>query len=259
MAGDVIDVSGPESYQSFGRDNAFMMEMFKDGKARPVMCEYYNWYTPSAAHAIRGYAQHLMHGECFFNFALEQIFPYSGSYNWLWDGTRWNATRTIFQKAARIKEYLAVPASAANVAQLCSEATACHYQNGKDSLGSRWYQQQAALWTALQQSQIPADVIWTETLTPEKLARYRVIVMTDAKILTDAQVGLIRDWVKQGGVLIAGGSCSLFDFLPAVQKNYGLADVFGVQYAALPACPIPHATTRWPMKRTSPPCPSNPA
>jgi len=231
MAGDVIDVSGPESYQSFGRDNAFMMEMQKNGQARPVMCEYYNWYTPSSAQAIRGYAQHLMHGECFFNFDLEQVFPFATNYNWLWDPARWDNMRAIFQKAERIKEYLNVPASAANVAQLCSEASACHYQDSKDSLGSRWYQHQAALWTALQQSQIPADVIWTETLTPAKLARYRVIVMADAKILTDAQAGLIRDWVKQGGVLIAGGSSSLFDFLPAVKKNYGLSDVFGVQYA----------------------------
>lgn len=254
MAGDVIDVSGPESYQSFGRDNAFMMEMYKDGKARPVMCEYYNWYTPSPAHAIRGYAQHLMHGECFFNFALLHVFPQSYSYNWIWDGARWDGIKTIYQKAERIKEYLSVPPSAANVAQLCSEATACRYDGG-GSMGSRWYQQQAALWTALQQSQIPADVIWAETLTPAKLARYRVIVMTDAKILTDEQVGLIRDWVQQGGVLIAGGSSSLCDSLPAVKKNYGLADVFGVQYAGFAGVTDPAKNDTLSYWRDKPPMP----
>ena len=36
-----------------------------------------------------------------------------------------------------------------------------------------------------------------------KRSAYRVIVMTDAKILTDEQAGLLRDWVKEGGVLIA--------------------------------------------------------
>jgi len=230
--GDTISVNGPESYQSFGRDNAFLMEMYKDGGARPVMSEFYNWYTPSPAHEIRGFAQHLMHGECFYNFAFEQIFKYPGqnSYRWIWDASRWDNARAMFQKAARIKEYLAVPASAANVAQLCSESTACHF-NERSSLAGRWYQQQVALWTALQQSQIPADVIWAETLTPEKLARYCVLVMVDAKMLTEMQAGLIRDWVNQGGVLIASGTSTLFDRIPFVRKNYLLADVFGVEYA----------------------------
>jgi HEAT repeat protein len=230
--GDAIVANGPENYQFFGRDNAFMMELYKDGGARPVMCEFYSWYSPSPAHDIRGFAQHLMHGECFYSFYLGQIFGQApnGYDLWTWDASRWGNLKRIFQKARRIRDYIAVPASAANVAQLCSESTACHFGEFS-SLGARWYQHQSALWTALQQSQIPADVIWAETLTPEKLSRYRVLVMTDAKILTEAQVGLIRDWVNKGGVLIAGGSSTLFDRLPAVRKNYLLADVFGVDYA----------------------------
>ena len=230
-AGEVIAANGPESYQCFGRDNAFLMELHKDGEARPVMSEFYNWYTPTPAHEVRGFAQHLMHGECFYNFAFEHIFKYAqgGSHNWTWDASRWDNVRTIFQKARRIKEYLAVPASAANVAQLCSESTACHF-NEISPLGGRWYQNQAALWTALQQSQIPTDVIWAETLSPDKLARYRVLVMSDAKMLTDAQARLVRDWVSQGGVLIASGSSSLLDRIPAVRKDYLLAEVFGVEY-----------------------------
>ena len=230
-AGEAIAVNGPESYQSFGRDNAFLMELHKDGEARPVMSEFYNWYTPTPAHEVRGFAQHLMHGECFYNFAFEHIFKYaqSSSHNWTWDASRWDNVRTVFQKARRIKEYLAVPASAANVAQLCSESTACHF-NEVSPLGGRWYQNQAALWTALQQSQIPADVIWAETLSPDKLARYRVLVMSDAKMLSDAQARMVRDWVNQGGVLIASGSSSLLDRVRAVRKDYLLADVFGVEY-----------------------------
>ncbi|NLE68294.1 MAG: hypothetical protein GX608_12815 [Lentisphaerae bacterium] len=229
-AGDTITVNGPETYQCFGRDNAFLMEMYKDGEARPVMCEFYNWYTPSPAHEIRGFAQHLMHGECFYNFALEHIFKYNTGANWTWDATRWDSFRAIFQKAAGIREYLAIPESAANVAQLCSESTACMFDEAS-SLGGRWLQHQSSLWTALQQSQVPADVIWAETLSPKKLARYKVLVMADVKMLSDAQAGMVRDWVNKGGVLIAGGSSTLFDRKPAPRKNYLLADVFGADYA----------------------------
>jgi len=237
ITGEVVDAPGYESYQSFGRDNAFMAEMYKNGNARPVMAELYNWYTPDSAHAVRGFAQQLMHGECFFNFHYEHISKTPRSYLWIWDASRWGDAEKIFQKAAKIKDYINVPPSAANVAQLCSEATAAyfHKQNknaGKmSSLGARYYQQQVGLWTALNQSQIPTDVIWAESLTPEKLQRYRVIVMSDAKILSADQAKLLRDWVEQGGVLIASGTSTLFSRLPAVQNNYMLADVFGVNYA----------------------------
>ncbi|NLB54980.1 MAG: hypothetical protein GX811_04305, partial [Lentisphaerae bacterium] len=233
--GDTLHVHGPEIYQSFGRDNAYLMECYKDGKARPIMCEFYNWYTPSRAHAIRGFAQHLMHGESFYNFHLAHIFKYPGTgYNWTWDADRWEDVRHIFRKAAKISEYIAVPASGANVAQLCSERTSSQYQD-QSPPGFRWYQHQAALWTALQQAQIPADVIWTESLSPEKIARYKVIVTADSKLMNEKQVEILRDWVKQGGVLIAGGTVSLFDTPEKIRPNYMLSDVFGVRYAGFVA------------------------
>ncbi|NLB54690.1 MAG: hypothetical protein GX811_02805 [Lentisphaerae bacterium] len=226
---DSIDVPGPEAYQSFGRDNAFMMEMYKNGRPRPVMCEYYNWYTPSPAHEIRGYAQHLMHGECFFSFAFEHIFPYTTAYNWTWAPTRWESSKTIFQKAKKLKEYLSVPESAANVAILNCEASAVHL-NSLNTLGSRWYQQQAGLWTMLNQSQIPTDMIWTENLDPDHLARYDVVIIADTRIIDDRTAGILSDWVKKGGVLIGGGATSIYDRTFKPLKDYALADLFGVRY-----------------------------
>ncbi len=81
---------GPESYQSFGRDNALQMELFRDGEARAVMSEFYDWYSPSPEHSERGYYQHLVHGGCFFTFSLSQFFAYPNNYAmWSWDGRRW--------------------------------------------------------------------------------------------------------------------------------------------------------------------------
>ena len=234
--GGIIDANGPESYQGFGRFNAFFMEMHKDGEARPAMSEFYNWYSPSPAHDIRGFAQHLMHGECFYNFAIHHIFGQASRYDmWSWDATRWDAAKRIFQKARKTRQYLTVPASAANVALLCSDLTPLVFaplNNYGASLYPRWIQHQSAMWTALNQSQVPTDVIWTETLTPEKLRRYRVIVLADAKIVTAEQAQMLRDWVRAGGALIASGTTSLFDRWGTQQKDYALADLFGVTYAA---------------------------
>ena len=234
-AGGIIDGHGPESYQSFGSDNAFMMELTKDGEARPTLCEFYNWYCPSPEHAARGFAQHLVHGECFFNFSLDQIFGQAGETMWAWDGRRWDKAADIFRKARKVKDYLAIPMSNANVALVASERSdLLFYPKGygeRVPLSRRYYQNQSGLWSALQQSHTPADAIWTETMTAEKLRRYKVLVLSDAKSLTFGESDLIRKWVRDGGVLIAGGTTSLFDQWGVKLKDYALADVFGVNYA----------------------------
>ena len=242
-AGAAIDANGPETYQCFGRFNALFMEMFKDGEARPVMSEFYNWYSPSPAHDIRGFAQHLMHGECFYNFALTHLFEQQPYDLWSWDASRWGNAAKVFRKARRIREYLAVPESAANVALVISERSILAFAPINlyvGGLGQGWMQHQSALWTALNQCQAPTDVIWAETLTPEKLERYRVLVMADARIVTEEQAAALRDWLKAGGTLIASGTASLFDDWGRAQKNYRLADALGVDYAGHAA--VPEAT-----------------
>ncbi|NLB56236.1 MAG: hypothetical protein GX811_10825 [Lentisphaerae bacterium] len=248
-----IHVPGPEAYQSFGRDNAFMMEMYKNGMPRPVMCEYYNWYTPSPAHEIRGYAQHLMHGECFFNFAFEHVFPYATTYNWTWAPTRWDNAKTIFQKANKLKEYLAVPESGSKVAILNCEASAVHL-NPVNTLGSRWHQQQAGLWTMLNQSQISTDMIWTENLDPNHLARYDVVVIADTRIIDEQTAIILKDWVKKGGVLIGGGASAIYDRNFKPLKDYTLADLFGVRYGGFVGVSDPalHDTVAYDEKNYGP-------
>ncbi len=235
-AGGVIGAHGPETYNSFGRENAFMMELAKDGEARPVMGEFYNWYCPSNEHAERGFAQHLMHGECFFNFSFNQIFKQSNPcVMWSWEAGRWDRLSQVFNKAAKVKPYLAGAASAATVALVASERTHLLLYAQRfgetQALPRRYYQNQRALWVALQQAHTAADAIWAETLTAEKAARYTVLVLSDAKSMTTAEIGVLRGWVKAGGILIAGGATTLFNEWGEKQTDYALADVFGVHYA----------------------------
>lgn len=235
VAGTVIDSIGPETYQCFGRFNSYFMEMHKNGEARPILAEFYNWYTPSAAHEIRGFAQHLMHGECFYNFHMPHIFAQAnpGDNMWSWDATRWDSAKKIFQKAQNIRDYIAVPDSAANVGLVISDLSnlAVDSWNYGGGLGKRWPQNRCALWTALNQSQIPTDVIWAESLTPEKLGHYKVLVLADARIVTPAQAQLLRDWTAGGGTLIVCGAASRFDIWARPLPDYALADVLGVQFA----------------------------
>lgn len=231
-AGSVIDLNGPEENQCFGRHNTFLLEMCKDGEPRPVMGGLRNWYSPSPEHDVRGFAQHLAHGECFFNYDISQVFEQASEYPmWAWDASRWARLRKIFRKARAMREYVAVPESGANVALVLSGLSCASFYPSADGQDeNRWLQHQVAMWTALSQSHIPSDIIWAETLTPGKLRRYRVLVLAGARIVTEEQAEILREWVNAGGVLIACGAASLYDHWALQRKDYLLSGLFGLGY-----------------------------
>ena len=75
-----------------------------------------------------------------------------------------------------------------------------------------------AVWTALAQSQIPADIVFAETATARKLAKYDVIYLTDAKLLTDeADAATVDRLFKDGFVVAALGHQMRHDDVHRVQ------------------------------------------
>ena len=153
---------------------------------------------------------------------------------WSRDASRWGAMRKGFHEARAKMGFLAAPESAANVGMLLSDLTGSviyrkdPYENWNDE--NRWTQNHAALWAALGQSQIPADAVWAETLSPALLGRYRALTLMGARIVTDDQAAMLRKWVNAGGVLIAGGAASLHYQGGGLRPNYLLSDLFGVNY-----------------------------
>ena len=111
----IPDAVGPESYSCFGRGNGFLLQKFRDGEARPAMAEFYNWYCPSNEHALRGFWQNAIHGKCFYNFALHQIFGQpSWYYRWSWEPGRWEKAQEVFRRVRAHEDLYAVSPSAAS-------------------------------------------------------------------------------------------------------------------------------------------------
>lgn len=231
-----IDTLGPECYQCFGRASAFLIQKYRDGEARPTMAEFYHWYCPSNAHALRGYWQNAIHGKCFYNFALHQIFAHAtGQYLWTWEKGRWDGAKTVFRRVRDNEEWYSVAPTKVNVAVMSSERSASGVKEQvyfQVSYLIRKEENALATWTSLNQSHLPADVIYAEGINAEKLVKYDVICLTDAKMLSNEECEVLKAWVKEGGTLIAEGTTSLFDpYRPkVVLKNYRLADLFGADY-----------------------------
>ena len=79
---------------------------------------------------------------------------------------------------------------------------------------------------ALIQSKIPFNIIFDEQL--KDLSKYRVLVLADQECLSDDQMNLIRQFVNQGGGLVATEHSSLYTPWRLRRADFGLKDLFGV-------------------------------
>ena len=76
------------------------------------------------------------------------------------------------------------------------------------------------------QTKVPFDIIFDQHL--KDLKRYKVLVLADQDALSDEQAGLIRDFVREGGGLVATGNTSLLNDWRRERRKLALADVLGM-------------------------------
>jgi len=83
---------------------------------------------------------------------------------------------------------------------------------------------------ALQESQINADVLHEENITIEQMKQYPVLILPNVAILSEREQDMIRQYVSEGGNLVATGDTSLYNEWGVEQRDFGLSDVFGTHY-----------------------------
>jgi hypothetical protein len=103
----------------------------------------------------------------------------------------------------------------------------------------------------------------------EGLSRYQLLILADQAALSEAELEAVRQYVRQGGRLIASGESSLWDETGNRRADFGLADVFGVSWAGeaaysyaylkLHAGPLADHVTATPMVTRLPPLEVKPA
>lgn len=71
-------------------------------------------------------------------------------------------------------------------------------------------------------------IIQHDLLDAKKLRRYRLLVLASIGVMTPEQAQGIREYVRDGGALLATANASLQDGSGFLRENFQLADVFGV-------------------------------
>lgn len=103
---------------------------------------------------------------------------------------------------------------------------------------------------ALLESHIPFDVISEHNMSLDTLSQYRVVVLPNCYCMSDKVAKVLRDYVAQGGGLVATFETSLYDDMGDKRTDFALADLFGASYVSTQdtsACRVNFAKDRHPI------------
>ena len=242
--GRILDSAGIEpSYCTASLLNAFMCDLVRDGEARNCQLEVYAFRSLSPRDCQLGASIGMLHTNHFYWWCIDRVFKWDWRYPMCkryegleWKPGRWEPVKQVFARMAKLEPYLIRVGTNSNVALLYSGRSGATRHHGKGipahygNEHTKYFQNQVSVYHALKQSHVQLDSIWLETMTAEKLKKYQVLILSYAFMMTDEEIGLLRQWVKDGGVLIATGRTSIEDRWGFPQENYKLADVFGCNY-----------------------------
>jgi hypothetical protein len=82
----------------------------------------------------------------------------------------------------------------------------------------------------LMENHIPHDFILDDQVTRERLKRYKLVILPNVRWMADTEIELLKEYVSNGGNLMATYATSLYDEDGQERKNYGLSELFGVSY-----------------------------
>jgi type 1 glutamine amidotransferase len=88
----------------------------------------------------------------------------------------------------------------------------------------------AGMFAGLLHAGLPVKEMHPNHLNRQSLAGFRVLVLANEVCLSDEQCEVIRDFVRNGGGLVATHETSLYDLQGKRRDDFGLADAFGVSW-----------------------------
>ncbi len=143
---------------------------------------------------------------------------------------RWlDAVEKIYDWHYRCDRYLRNTASLARVGMVYSEQTQRRYG------GQRWQERSnghgLGMYHALIEARVPFEMVNDRLLDAEHLKPFKLLILPNIALLSEAQCEQLRQFVRGGGSLLATFETSLYDEEGKQREDFGLADVFGVSRA----------------------------
>ncbi|HTZ75424.1 MAG TPA: alpha-amylase family protein [Candidatus Aquilonibacter sp.] len=146
---------------------------------------------------------------------------------------RWEAPgRDFFTWLARNDPHFTNKRSIADIAVVMGQRTQLFYKL-KGAPDTTDYVQ--GLYYALLDGRFFFDFIHEDDLTAENLKKYRAVLLPNTALLGDRQCQELQKYVSAGGSLLATFETSMYTERNEPRRNFGLAELFGIQRNADPA------------------------
>ena len=141
---------------------------------------------------------------------------------------RWlNTVDKIYQVLYRSEKYLRNIYPMARVGLVFSEQ---NMNYGKNSWQQRNGDHISGMYHCLLENRIPFEMVNSRMLGSDYLKPFRLLVLPNIATMSDSQCEGIRQFVKNGGSLVATFETSLYDENGKQRKDFGLGDLFGVSW-----------------------------
>jgi hypothetical protein len=154
----------------------------------------------------------------------------NGGYADLFDRRGLAPMREVFQRLKRWEPYFAGARSQAQVALVFSRHTQDNY--GGDQPHARYLDFIRGWYCALQEAHIPFDVLSDKLIRPERLARYRTVIVSNLACVSDATAASLERYVAQGGGLVASFEAGWCNVDGIARDAPAFARLFGGVYGA---------------------------
>jgi len=133
-----------------------------------------------------------------------------------------------FREMAEKEVYVKGSSSIPYVGILHSDSTRIYY--GQDDARNRYGVSLEGAINQFLRLHVPFDVVAEWNITSQGLAPYSIIVIPNVAAMSEEQADAIRDYVKEGGNILATFETSLYDERACKLDNFRLSDIFGLKY-----------------------------
>ncbi|HEY9076180.1 MAG TPA: beta-galactosidase trimerization domain-containing protein [Anaerolineaceae bacterium] len=145
----------------------------------------------------------------------------------------------LYNKYADWEPYLRNEAPVARIAMVYSQQTAQFY--GGEKAHQKVEDHTLGFYEALIGARLPFEMVHDRLMDAEHLKPFKTLILPNIAALSDEQCEQLRAFVRQGGSLVATHETSLYDEMGVRRPNFGLADLFGVDYQDGPVGPQQNA------------------
>lgn len=204
-----------------------------DGKFAANVTAAYSTGSPGWRNSSKNPAEATMWLNETLASGMVPYYHFVGSENGLGEDRRWQKTGNDFLRwTAKHDAHFTTRRSVANIGVVMGQSTQLLY-SGPGLKPARRYMHETTqgLYDALLRGRFAFDYVHEDRLDPERLSKYRALVLPNIAMLSDAQCEQIRNYVKTGGSLMASFETSLYNENMKRRADFGLADVFGISKA----------------------------